>query len=325
MSLGGIVSSLNRDIVSLKIRSWQRAYNWELLMPMVGAVPGELIAPCIQSVDYSTYQMSEPTRMRDGAYQRFAVGDLEKREFTISFLETEEGIVQIYMNVWKNLMINSQGLWKKKLGNGGYAKGIYLTYLTSGGLPLRTVAFINAWPMKFYEAKLDYAVNDLVRLTIPFQCDTIQEISVGGMIEQGVESVFEGVKQGVSGLGNLLTRTPTNVEGVGVAATGTVTTVAGAAPSPSVAVGPQVEAVLKDNASGALSGGNVGASVAAEKMVTVRMVSNPMSNGNAAAAAVASQINTNRAMSMPLAVPTMRMDMMPVALPGGVGAVPMMP
>ena len=299
MSLGGIISSLNRDIVSLKIRSWQRAYNWELLMPMVGAVPGELLAPCIQAIDYSQYSMSEAAKMRDGAYSRYAVGNMDKKEFTITFLETEEGIVQIYLNVWKNLMIDSQGLWKNKLGNGGYAKGIYLTYLTSGGIPLRTVAFINAWPLKFYEAKLDYGSNELVKLTIPFQCDTIQEFSVGGLIEQGAEAVFEGVKQGVAGLGNLLTRTPTGVEEgtgafSGAKAPGSLL-VDKQVPSASYLNGPQMEAVLKDNASGTLSGGNVGGSVAAEKIVNVRVAASPMSNGNAALVAVAAKTNTVRA------------------------------
>jgi hypothetical protein len=43
--------------------------------------------------------------------------------------------------------------------------------------------------MKFYEAKLSYEANEIVRVQIPFQCDQVIEQSIPQMVEEGVNNI----------------------------------------------------------------------------------------------------------------------------------------
>lgn len=292
-SLGGITSQLNRDVVSLRVRRWQRSYNWEVLLPMLGIMPGELVAPTIQAIDYNDYEMTEPAQMKDGAYSRYAVGDLSKRAFNISFLETEEGIVAIYLNAWRDMMITSNGLWKKKLGANGYARNIFLMYLTADGLPLRTVQFYNAFPLKFYEAKLDYADNSLLRLTIPFQCDRVIEESVGQTIEQAAQGVFNFATGALKGLlsqppAQAVTLTPqAGTVGEGAAA-GSYRDIAASA----------AEDTIKGRAGVGLA--NPGIGIPEEEQLITMRASDTIANTSGELGDVAKAVNTTRA-ATPLA------------------------
>ena len=168
-----LTNVLSRDIVQLKFHRFQRAYNWEVLLPIIGWIPGELVAPLIQSVDYEDYNMAEPSAMRAGPYYKFYPKDLGKPSLTMKFIETEEGLVKSYFAFWRRLIVDNKGLWGKKVG--GYAKDIVLLYLSSRGLPLREVKFRNAFPLKSYSAKLSYEDNAVLTVDIQFSVDRVEE------------------------------------------------------------------------------------------------------------------------------------------------------
>jgi hypothetical protein len=178
------LSAINRDIAVLSVRRFQRSYGFEVLLPQVGWVPGELVAPTIQDITYSDYVMKEPTSMRSGAYKLFYVNDLQDPVLKIIFLETEEGAVRLYLNAWRSLMLTNKGLWRKKLN--GYAKNITLTYLTAEGIPLRVVNFRNAFPLKFYDAALSYKENTIQQIEVPFACDMVEEGILGSELAENV-------------------------------------------------------------------------------------------------------------------------------------------
>ncbi len=199
MALTDIGAVLSRDIVSIRGRRFQRKYNFEVLLPMVGWVLGELAAPMIQGVSYSDYFMEKAAEMKKGAYKAFYVDDLASPTLTFKFLETEEGIVRLYLNAWRNLMINRQGLWNNK---NQYAKDIVLTYLTAEGLPIRVVKFRNAFPLIFYRADLSYESNEIQTIEVPFACDMVEEGIVGeDIIGDTVNNLLE---MGRTALGNAL-------------------------------------------------------------------------------------------------------------------------
>lgn len=199
MALTDIGAILSRDIISIRGRRFQRKYNFEVLLPMVGWVLGELAAPMIQAVSYSDYFMEKAAEMKKGAYKAFYVDDLASPTLTFKFLETEEGIVRLYLNAWRNLMINRQGLWNNKKQ---YAKDIVLTYLTAEGLPIRVVKFRNAFPLIFYRADLSYESNDIQTIEVPFACDMVEEGIIG---EDIVGTAVSGLLDaGARALGNAL-------------------------------------------------------------------------------------------------------------------------
>jgi len=171
------MSLIQRDIESLRSQSMQRTYNWEVIMPTILPTPGETASQLIQSIKYHDYETDAPQEVRDGAYKVFYAGDLRRPTLEITFLENELAFTKLYFSNWKNMMLDRHGLWKKKIG--GYARDIILLYFTTSGIPLREVRFVNAWPLKWYGADLDYAANNIVRVTIPFACDLIREGVVG--------------------------------------------------------------------------------------------------------------------------------------------------
>ena len=177
--MGWMNSLLSRDIVMLKSHRFQRKYNWEVVLPNILPMPGELVAPFIQSIEYRDYEMKEAASMRQGAYQGFYPNILEKSNFSITFLETETALVKMYLNNWKNLLVDNYGHWNPKFGPKGYARDIILTYLTAEGLPLREVKFKSAFPLTFYHVDLDYKKNEILEIEIPFACDRIDEGVIG--------------------------------------------------------------------------------------------------------------------------------------------------
>jgi len=181
---------VQRDISSLRSQRLQRAYNWEIILPTLLPMFGEMVSPLVQSVSYSDYEMAGPFTLKDGAFQSNFVNHLTKRDFSITFLENEFGFVKLYLSSWKNKMLDRHGMWKNKIG--GYAKDIVLLYLTVDGLPLRELKFVNAFPLKFYEATLDYNVGDVLKITIPFACDRVEEGLIGTV--GGVSSSQSGLQ-----------------------------------------------------------------------------------------------------------------------------------
>lgn len=222
MALTDIGAVLSRDIVSIRGRRFQRKYNFEVLLPMVGWVLGELAAPMIQAVSYSDYFMEKAADMKKGAYKAFYVDDLASPTLTFKFLETEEGIVRLYLNAWRNLMINRQGLWNNK---SQYAKDIVLTYLTAEGLPIRVVKFRNAFPLIFYRADLSYESNEIQTIEVPFACDMVEEGIIGeDIVGDVVDNLLE---MGRTALGNALSNpttaileTPQDLASAGVSQSG---------------------------------------------------------------------------------------------------------
>jgi hypothetical protein len=171
------MSLMQRDIESLRSQSMQRTYNWEVIMPTFLPTPGEMVSQLAQKVRYHDYETEAPTEIRDGAYKVFYAGDLRGPALSITFLENELAYTKMYFANWKNTALDRHGLWKKKIG--GYARDIILLYYTTSGLPLREVRFVNAWPLKWYDADLDYAANNIMTVEIPFACDLVREGVVG--------------------------------------------------------------------------------------------------------------------------------------------------
>ena len=170
--MGLSTNILSRDISQLKFHRFQRTYNWEVLLPIIGWIPGEVIAPLIQSVTYDDYNMEEPSAMKAGPYLKQYPNSLGSPSLSMKFLETEEGLVKTYFAFWRRLMVDSKGLWGKKKS---YAKDLILLYLNSKGMPLREVKFRSAFPLTSYSAKLDYSDSSVLSVEIGFSVDRIEE------------------------------------------------------------------------------------------------------------------------------------------------------
>lgn len=191
---------LSNDILTLRSFPMQKAHNFECLLPLVGASDPIVVSQLVQSVEYTDYEMSGVNGMRYGAYQSFFAGFMSKRPFTINFIETENQDIKTYLTGWRNLIIDSQGRFQKKLQFlFGYAKPIVLIYTDNNGNPTNIVTFNNAFPIEFSPWKVDYTSSGVQKVQVTFVCDGISETSdiVTDLVSDVVQNVASNVLPGL--------------------------------------------------------------------------------------------------------------------------------
>ncbi len=185
------MSLFGNDALTIRSYRLQKTYNFECLLPLVGIADPLKVSRLVQSVNYSDYEMTGVQGMRYGAFQSFYAGFMTKREFSISFLETEDHDVKRYLNAWRELIVDRKGRFKHKKGFlFGYAKPIFLHYINSQGNTTNVVEFKYAFPVSFSSWKTDYNESSVQKLEAHFVCDTINEIRdlLANPIEDFVEA-----------------------------------------------------------------------------------------------------------------------------------------
>lgn len=171
------MSLLGDDILTMRKHKYQRVYNFECIMPLVGIADPIKISRLVQSVNYVDYEMNEVDGMNYGAFQAFFAGKFKKRPFSITFLETEDHDVKRYLNAWRSLMVDRHGLYKKKKGFlFGYAKPIFINYLNNSGDTVNVTRFKYCFPIGFSPWKLDYNESGLQKIEATFVCDKVEEV-----------------------------------------------------------------------------------------------------------------------------------------------------
>lgn len=146
-------------------------------MPPVGLVDPFEVSRLVEDINYTDYEMSSPENMRQGAFQTFYAGFLDKRPFSITFRETELGLIKRYFRAWRNLIVDGQGLFKRKKGFGlGYAKPITMNYLNNAGDIRNTIVFSYAFPTSFNNWTASYNESNVQKMTVNFVCDYIDDV-----------------------------------------------------------------------------------------------------------------------------------------------------
>jgi hypothetical protein len=182
---------LGDDILAVRKYKYQKVFNFECILPIVGIADPIKVSRLVQSVNYIDYEMSDVEGMKYGAFQSFFSGQFKKRPFTISFIETEDQDVKRYLNAWRELMVDRHGLYKKKKGFlFGYAKPIFLNYLNNSGDTVNVTRFKYCFPISFSPWRLDYNESGLQKIEATFVCDKIEEIRdlISNPIEDFVQS-----------------------------------------------------------------------------------------------------------------------------------------
>lgn len=171
------MSLFGNDALTIKSYRLQKTFNFECLMPLVGIADPLKISRLVQGFNYSDYEMPGVQGMRYGAYQAFYAGFMTKREFNVTFLETEDHDVKRYLNAWRNLIVDRHGRFNKKKGFlFGYAKPIFLHYLNSKGHTTNVVEFKYAFPVSFTQWRTSYNESTVQKIDASFVCDEIREI-----------------------------------------------------------------------------------------------------------------------------------------------------
>ena len=164
--------TVNNSILRVAVHRLQRNYMWEVVLPVIEDISDIVISDLVQDVDFADYEITEPRKIRFGAYESNYASFLNCRRFTIDFMETVDGAVSRYLSSWRSLMITRDGLHKPK---SQYAKTLVFMYLDSFGAPERVLKFKNVFPLVKLVGKFTYKESGVAGLSVPFSCDRIED------------------------------------------------------------------------------------------------------------------------------------------------------
>jgi hypothetical protein len=154
---------------------FQRNYLWDVLLPDIGMSAGGLIgfglSQLVREVQFFDYSMDEANTMRVGPYQAHFAGLLTVTNVRLTFIKTMPDAVSAYINTWKNLIVDSTGLFNVK---SKYQKTIYIRFLDSTGIALGRYKLIGCFPTKFPNYNLNYNNNDVTTVQVEFAVDKIE-------------------------------------------------------------------------------------------------------------------------------------------------------
>jgi hypothetical protein len=151
----------------------QRTYMWEIILPMVGIMPGVLLCPLCQSVSFGDYTFERDQTTRFGAFEAKYPGMLKVNEFSMTFLKAIPDIATTYFTLWRKLIVSSTGLYSPK---STYAKTIYLIFLDTTGIPVNRYKLTGVFPLDLPSYQLDYVTEEVTKVKITFSVDKIETL-----------------------------------------------------------------------------------------------------------------------------------------------------
>ena len=160
---------------ALKYARFQRSYLWDVLLPDIGFQMGGLVgfalSQFIQEISFGDYNITNPTTMRYGPYQASFAANFDVGKVKMTFLKTMPDIVSPYFNSWKNLIIGPDGLYNAKTK---YQKTIYIRFMDSTGMTIGQYKLLSCFPVTFPSYDLSMSKNEVVKVSVEFQCDKIE-------------------------------------------------------------------------------------------------------------------------------------------------------
>ena len=160
---------------------FQRNYLWDVLLPDIqmsasgggkfGGLMGFGLAQLVRDVQFGDYSMNAANIMRVGPYEAHFAGMLTVDKIRITFVKTMPDAVSAYVNAWKGLIVDTEGLFKIK---SNYQKDIYVRFLDSTGIAFGRYKLIGCFPVTFPKYNLNYANEDLTTVAIEFSVDKIE-------------------------------------------------------------------------------------------------------------------------------------------------------
>lgn len=186
----------------------QKKYNWEVMLPMVeasargagsagvgglakdlvssvtGVALAEAVSALIIGVEFGGYKLGADAVMNYGHRQKKVPGRLEDSVLSLTFRETELGLVDTYFNMWRNLVVDEDGLYGVRLE---YSKTVVLMLLSSVGFPVKSFDYREVYPKTISSGTLDYDESAILAYTIEFA------VSDSRLPKLGVPSVGEAV------------------------------------------------------------------------------------------------------------------------------------
>jgi hypothetical protein len=165
----GIRVASNALAGGLLKNSIQREYNWEYLPPGIGLFAPEYIGQYCQGITFGDYN-NKPTVLRYGSETRGYAGDFTISEFDVKFVVPSPDVVMTYLNMWRNLIRDSQGFYSPK---SKYALTTYVLIQDTTMDVTSVVRLSGTFPTTFPQHAFTYGGGGPLTYTVRFNCDRV--------------------------------------------------------------------------------------------------------------------------------------------------------
>lgn len=152
---------------------YQRAYNWEILLPGISVIMPQTIGKFVQGVSFGEYNMNDVAKMRYGAETRGHAGVMDIPKVTLKMLKPVPDLVYTYLMMWKTFIVDAAGFYFPK---SNYALTGYVLMFDTAGNTVGTYKLINMFPTSFPAHNLSYGDDNVMSYEIEFNVDRIEYI-----------------------------------------------------------------------------------------------------------------------------------------------------
>ena len=150
----------------------QRNYLWEVIFPPIpGGCDPKIIEPLVQDLVIGEYSMNGINSLNNGSLQSFYAGLFTIPTFRMTMIVPNPNVLSDYLNAWKLLIVDSNGLFSVK---SVYQKSIYVNFLNTSSQISGFLKCIGCFPKIFPVYQLDYRSGKHSTVLVTFSIDNIE-------------------------------------------------------------------------------------------------------------------------------------------------------
>jgi len=165
------------DTIGLGLPTYQRVYNWEVILPIVGTTNADIVSNRVVEFSFGEYSPSQLFSMAYGGYLYKYVNGVSIPNLSLTIYEKEDMLVSSYFRKWRELMFDEQGLYREKVN---YAKIVTITYNGVSGDETLGVTLSGVFPVKMPLYRGSYRESGVLTYDVELNVDRIA-VEGGGL------------------------------------------------------------------------------------------------------------------------------------------------
>lgn len=161
---------MGSSVNTLANQRFQREYLYDLLLPDLGGISGFDLCGLCMDLSFGEYGMSDVPKTAYGNKRRGYAGFFQIPTLRAVFLMPVPDIVSMYMNQWKNLIVDDKGNYSPKEI---YAQNAVVRFYDRDGTETNTFKLIGVFPTAFPDYGMSNRKEGIVNLSYEFNVDDV--------------------------------------------------------------------------------------------------------------------------------------------------------
>jgi len=192
-TFGFDLASLGSTLIT---KTWhlQRSYNWGLLMPMdFGGTLGYLVSQFCQDISFDDYRVSELSKRKHGAFERFYAGMQSIESVTLQFLVPVDNSVMDFFYAWYERVIDKDGYYYPK---SNYKKSIFVMFYDQTKIESVRFELKGCFPKSHPKVHPSFTEEGVMIAEIILSIDSVEPSSLIGDIRAGITNAIGSIVGG---------------------------------------------------------------------------------------------------------------------------------